>query len=320
MKTAVFVLNFGGPGSLKEVRPFLFHLFNEPEILIGVPAPIRFYLAAIISLIKGRSSKKAYAKIGGGSPQLYYTKKQSEQLEMLLQKKYGDKIKIFVAMRAWRPFIADVAREVKLWNPDKIILLPLFPQNSITTTVSCLREAKKHLNDYLQRGQLFEINGWHDNKEYIRLLQHSIQEQIITLSPEEKEKSHVLFSAHSLPLKTVRRGDVYPEETKRTVELVAANLSLPWSLSFQSRNGPLPWLEPYTDREIIRLAKLGIKNLIVVPVSFVSDHIETLYELDIEFAHLAKRNGIEKYLRARVFNEDLRFTELLANLVQKKLL
>ncbi|MCS6984378.1 MAG: ferrochelatase [Leptospiraceae bacterium] len=318
-KIAILFLNFGGPQNLKEVTPFLFRLFRQREILYGIPLPMRIFLAALIALLKSKNSRQNYAKIGGGSPQLAYTWTQAEKSTGFLKEMLQVEVRAFVGMRSSKPSFQDAILEIKKFQPQKLVVLPLFPQNSLTTTKPYLEDIRKLLQRYKLLYEIYEISGWHDHPTYIKLKRCLLQEKLALLKEEEYSYSHVLFTAHSLPYHLIKKGDSYQKETEKTVSLIAESLPLSYSLAYQSRLKGQRWLSPYTDAEIMRLAREGIKNLIVMPVSFVSDHIETLYELDHQYRQLAHSYGIEKYLRCRTFNDDENFALFLAQLIQEKL-
>lgn len=306
MKTGVLLLNFGGPNNLAEVKPFLYRLFADPAVLVGVPTPLRQILAFFIAQVKGGSSIEAYRSIGGSSPQLKWTEAQAAGLRKLLDERA---FRVEIGMLLNEPRIEKALIALKAWGAERLVLLPLFPQFSTTTTGSCFTEVKRSLKALGWSPALKWIESWPDHPGYIQLLR-------ATLDEVAGDASHILFSAHSLPMKIVERGDPYPEQVRRTIEAVTRDLKRPWSLSYQSRNGKMPWLAPYTEDEIARLGREGKRSLAVVPVSFVSDHIETLYELDLLYADLARKNGIESYRRARSFNDDPAFARLLGSLVQ----
>lgn len=305
-KRGILLLNLGGPETLDDVKPFLYNLFSDPDILVGVPAPFRQALAFLISRIKGQESVKIYEKIGGGSPQLRWTRRQAELLEDSLGR---GQVRVAVGMRAWNPTIEQGLSELKAWGAEELVLLPLFPQFSTTTTGSCFKEARRVLAKLGWNVPIIEIEHWSDHKTYVQLLRRTLDEAVEQALPNGP--FHVLFSAHSLPMKVIERGDPYPQHVDLTVQGVARGLEHPWSLAFQSRNGPVPWLKPYTEDEIARLGRSGVKQIVVVPVSFVSDHIETLYELDQLYADLARESGITGYYRARSFNDDPQFINVL---------
>jgi protoporphyrin/coproporphyrin ferrochelatase len=315
MKTGIALLNFGGPWTLKDVKPFLYRLFVNPSVLVGVRAPFRHLLAYTIAQVKGPSSIKCYESIGGGSPQLRWTESQAEGLRRLTG---NGTVRVAIGMRSAEPSIEQALRELKEWGAEKLILLPLFPHFSTTTSGTCFDEAWASLKRLDWHPTVREIECWPDDPRYIALLRKTVDEAVERAEKEregEEAAIHILFSAHSLPLKIVKRGDRYPADIERTIKAATKELRHPWSLCFQSRNGKMPWLEPYLEDEIARLGREGVRRVIVVPVSFVSDHIETLYELDQLYAGQAKASGITHYYRARTFNDDPEFARVLHSIV-----
>ena len=315
MKNGILLLNFGGPWTLSDVKPFLYKLFVNPAVLVGVPTPLRQALAFTIAQVKGPSSTRCYESIGGGSPQLKWTRIQAEGLRELLN---TDEVKIEVGMRSAEPTIETALRKLKDWGAGRVVLLPLFPQFSTTTTGTCLQEVWDSLSRLDWNPLLHEISHWPDHDGYASLLRKTLDEVLAEAVAErgcETDEIHVLFSAHSLPLKIVERGDPYPSDVERTISAVTRDLKHPWSLCFQSRNGKLPWLQPHLEDELKRLGRMGVRRVVVVPVSFVSDHIETLYELDQLYASQAREHGITHYYRARTFNGDPEFPRVLHSIL-----
>lgn len=314
VRNGVALLNFGGPWTLDDVKPFLYRLFVNPSVLVGVPAPLRPLLAYTIAQVKGPSSIKSYKSIGGGSPQLRWTQMQAAGLQNLL----GDSVRIEVGMRSAEPSIEHALRQLKDWGAERLILLPLFPHFSTTTSGTCFEEVRAALKRLNWNPLVREITNWPDHEGYASLLRRTVDEVIEEAEAERgtsTDRIHILFSAHSLPMKIVELGDPYPSDIKRTITAITKGLNHPWSLCFQSRNGKLPWLEPYLEDEIKRLGVEGARRLVVVPVSFVSDHIETLFELDQLYADLAKAHGITHYHRARTFNGDPEFPRVLRSVL-----
>lgn len=317
MKTGILLLNFGGPWTLSDVKPFLYRLFANPRVLVGVPSPVRQLLAFTISQVKGPSSVRSYRSIGGGSPQLKWTAIQADGLRGLLN---DNSVRVVMAMRSAEPSIETALDQLRFWGADELILLPLFPQFSTTTTATCFDAVEEILAQSDWKPAVREIDSWPDHPDYISLLRSKVDEVIIQAESEREDPAapiHLLFSAHSLPMKIVNLGDPYPLEVERTVQAVTRGLEHPWSLAFQSRNGKLPWLEPYLEDELKRLGRQGIKRVVVVPISFVSDHIETLYELDQLYANLAREHGITHYYRTRCFNDDPQFPRVLHSILQE---
>ncbi|HYX41362.1 MAG TPA: ferrochelatase [Pyrinomonadaceae bacterium] len=317
-QTGIALLNFGGPWTLADVKPFLYRLFVNPAVLVGVPAPVRQLVAYSIAQVKGPSSIASYRSIGGGSPQLGWTQVQADGLRQQLTNGRSASVRIEIGMRSAEPTIETALGNLKAWGADELVLLPLFPHFSTTTTGTCFDEARAALRRSGWHPPVREVVNWPDHPAYITLLRRTVDEAIARAEAERnggRDPLHVLFSAHSLPLKIVRRGDPYPQDVARTIKAVTDGLTHDWSLCFQSRNGKLPWLEPYLEDEIKRLARAGVRRLVVVPVSFVSDHIETLFELDQLYATLAREQGITHYTRARTFNGDPEFPRVLRALL-----
>ncbi len=313
MKIAIVLFNLGGPDNLEAVRPFLRNLFSDPEI-IRVPSFIRALLARFIAYRRAPVARKIYAKIGGGSPLLPETKLQAQALEMALGEK-GFEAKCFIAMRYWRPFTAEAAAAVKAFAPDKVVLLPLYPQYSTTTTRSSrgawAKDAKSLKLDLPTR----EICCYPTEGGFIAAVVARMREVMAKAKPDIEYR--VLFSAHGLPKKIVEAGDPYQSQVEMTAAAVVKELgqeNLDWTVCYQSRVGPLEWIGPATDDEIRRAGAQG-KGLIVVPVTFVSEHSETLVELDIDYAELAQRAGVGDYLRAQTVRDHAGFIAGLAGLV-----
>jgi ferrochelatase len=316
-KTAVVLFNLGGPDRPGAVRPFLFNLFNDPAI-IGAPAPLRWLLAQWISRRRAPVARKIYEELGGGSPLLANTRAQARVLEAALNADDADsETKVFIAMRYWHPMSDETARAVKAYGPDQVALLPLYPQFSTTTTGSSVADwgraaAQAGLTAPCrtlccyptQAGFVAEVAG---------LLRAALA--------EAGAGSRVLFSAHGLPKKFIERGDPYQWQVEQTAAAVVAALdetALDWTICYQSRVGPLEWIGPSTDAEIARAGTEG-KSVVVVPIAFVSEHSETLVELDIEYRRLAEEKGVPGYLRVATVDAGAAFIEGLAELVHATL-
>jgi ferrochelatase len=332
-KTAVVLFNLGGPDGLGAVRPFLFNLFNDPAI-IDKPGPLRWLLAQLISRRRAPIARQIYRELGGGSPLLANTRAQADALEAALNAGGGDgETKVFIAMRYWHPMSDETARAVMTYGPDQVVLLPLYPQFSTTTTGSSIADwaraaAKAGLTAPTrslccyptQPGFVAEIAG---------LLRAGLAEAEAPAEALAKggalaeggNGARVLFSAHGLPKKFIEGGDPYQWQVEQTAAAVAAALNQPgldWTICYQSRVGPLEWIGPATDAEIVRAGKQG-KALVVVPVAFVSEHSETLVELDIEYRRLAERNGVPHYIRVATVGTGAAFIEGLAELLRAAL-
>lgn len=312
-KLAVVLFNLGGPDGPRAVRPFLFNLFRDPAI-IGLPAIARYPIAALISASREKMAKANYAIMGGGSPLLPETEKQARALEAELAKSLPDvEAKCFIAMRYWNPLTGETAKQVKAFAPDEIVLLPLYPQYSMTTTGSSLKAWRE---TYSGPGRQTTVCCYPDEAGLIEAHARLIRETW------EKAGSptnlRLLFSAHGLPEKVILAGDPYQKQIEATAAAVAAKLpaELDWTVCYQSRVGPMKWIGPSTDDEIRRAGADG-KGVIVTPIAFVSEHVETLVELDHEYAELAKDVGVTPYIRVPALGDAPEFIGGLAGMVAK---
>ncbi len=315
MKKAIILFNLGGPDKLENVEPFLFNLFNDPAIL-NLPFFLRYPLAKLISNRRAPIAKKIYEEIGGASPILKLTEEQSDVLEKKLnQNQIVDEYKCFVVMRCWHPRASEVIKNVQLYNPDEVILMPLYPQYSAATSGSSIKEWKNicKKNNYITKTSI--ICCYPTDKNFINAHTKEIIKKIKDLN-----NFKLIFSAHGLPKKNIKKGDPYQWQVEQSVNKIIQNLNfkdLDWILSYQSRVGPLKWIGPSTDDIIVENAKIG-KHIVLVPIAFVSEHSETLVELDIEYKKLAEDNGCKQYTRvpALGINED--FIKAMTELIIKK--
>jgi len=314
-KTAVVLFNLGGPDRPESIRPFLFNLFNDKAI-IGLPQPFRFFLAKLISARRAPVAAEIYEYLGGKSPLLENTKAQARALESLL----GKNFKCFNAMRYWRPFAGEVAEEVKTYNPDKIILLPLYPQFSTTTTGSSLLDWDHAARKTGLEKPTAAICCFPTDDHFITAHAKAIEPYLDKI--KNTDSARILFTAHGLPEKIVKGGDPYAWQVEKTVAAIVASLKknrkrkLPEHVvCYQSRVGPLKWIGPSTEEEIVRAGNEG-KGLVVVPIAFVSEHSETLVELDIEYKELARAHNIKHYLRVPALGPSKDFIRVLAGLVK----
>ena len=312
MKTAVVLYNLGGPDGPDAVQPFLFNLFNDPAIL-RQPAPIRWLLAKLISSRRAPVAQKIYAELGGGSPILGETKKQEEALSTALGD--PDSFRTFIAMRYWHPFAEECAVEVTAWQPDRVILLPLYPQYSTTTTESFLKIWPVAAKKAGLAAETISLCCYPAEDGFIAaiadLARPAIEEAKNTGTPR------VLFSAHGIPKKFVADGDPYQAQIELTVAAVVEKLAIPdldYLICYQSRVGPVEWLKPYTDHAITEAATEG-RPIVVVPVAFVSEHSETLVELDIEYKKLATDLSAPAYIRVPTVGAAPAYIEGLASMV-----
>ena len=291
-KLAVVLFNLGGPDRLDAVRPFLFNLFRDPAI-IQLPVIARYPLAALIAATRTKTAQANYALLGGRSPLLPETEAQGAALQAELASR-GLDARVFVAMRYWRPFAAETAREVAAFAPDEIVLLPLYPQYSTTTTASSVGEwARVYRGPGRTRTVCCYPNAIGVVDAHVAAIRSTWE------AAGQPGDIRLLFSAHGLPQRVVDAGDPYEAQVRATAAAVAQRLPelADWQVSFQSRVGRLKWLEPSTEAAIRQAGRDG-KGVLIAPIAFVSEHVETLVELDREYAHLAAQLGVAPYLRA----------------------
>jgi ferrochelatase len=307
-KIAVILLNLGGPSSMEEVKPFLFSLFYDPAI-ITLPNPFRYILARLISWGRFKKTQQIYSFLGGGSPLLKNTQDQARALEEELGKNY----RVFVSMRHAKPLVKETFQEVMGYKPDKIILLPLYPQYSTTTTGSALKTWEEAL-----KNENVSIRTVHSYPKEPGFLE-TIKEKILPHYQEAQKYGvpRVLFTAHGLPEKVIKGGDPYQRHVEETARCLVECLKLPsldFVLCYQSRVGPLKWIGPQVEEEIT-VASRAKRPLVVVPLSFVSEHSETLVELDITYRALALKEGCPVYRRVETVQTHPLFIKGLAQLV-----
>jgi len=315
MKKAVILFNLGGPDKLENVEPFLFNLFYDPAIL-NLPRFLRYPLAKLISNRRAPIAKKIYEEIGGASPILKLTIDQSNSLENKLNDEdQKNEYKCFIVMRCWHPRAENVINEVKNFNPSEVILLPLYPQYSAATSGSSIKEwhdvCKK--NHYNVKTSI--ICCYPTEANFINAHVDEIRKKIKDLSNYK-----LIFSAHGLPEKNIKKGDPYQWQVEQSVNEIVNKMNiknLDWILSYQSRVGPLKWIGPSTEDVIVENSKIG-KKIVLVPIAFVSEHSETLVELDIEYKELANKNGCVEYLRIPALGVNVNFISSLSNLVINK--
>jgi ferrochelatase len=310
-KIAIVIFNLGGPDSQDAVKPFLFNLFND-KYIITLPRIFRYMIAWLISARREKTAQKIYSLIGNKSPILQETTAQKEALEQALQGKLNATFEIFIAMRHWHPMPDEVAMKVKEYSPDEIILLPLYPQFSTTTTASFVEDFKRAIKEInFDNIPLKTICCYPTDQVFIKS-----HVEIIKQSVKDKKDYRMLFSAHGLPEKIIKSGDPYQWQIEQTVGNIVGELgidNLDYKITYQSRVGPMKWIGPNTEDEI-KLAVQEKKSLVIIPIAFVSEHVETLVELDIEYKHIADNGGID-YTRIPTLRADSNFTNSLANLV-----
>ena len=313
MKLAVVLFNLGGPDSLDAVEPFLRNLFGDPAI-ISLPDVIRRPLAWFVAKRRAPLARTIYAHIGGRSPILPETEAQARALGGALREA-GHDAKCFIAMRYWHPMTAETAAAVKAYGPDKIVLLPLYPQFSTTTTQSSLAEWRKEAEQARLSAPQHQVCCYPIGEGFVAAVAEQLRDALIHVKPGISYR--VLFSAHGLPKRVVEKGDPYQWQVEQSVAAVLARLGhsgLDASICYQSRVGPLEWIGPATNAEIARAGREG-KGLIVVPIAFVSEHSETLVELDIEYAKLAREERVPDYVRIPAVKTHPSFIGGLAGLV-----
>jgi ferrochelatase len=307
--TGVLLLNLGGPDSIEAVRPFLYNLFSDREIIRLGPSFLQKPIAALIAATRSGKTASMYSLIGGKSPILDITKAQAAELEKLLNRS-NEKYRVYIGMRYWHPFIEDTAAQMHSDGIKEVIAIGLYPHYSIATTGSSFRKVKEVMKNYPGISIRF-IESWYDYPLYIDAMVERIKSGMESFISE----AEVLFSAHSLPQKFIDEGDPYLKEIEGTISAITNKIAIRSHLSFQSKSGPVKWLEPSTEHMIEELARKGVKNLLVVPISFVSDHIETLYEIDILYKEMAAGLGINMK-RTESLNTSQVFLKALAEIVR----
>ncbi len=313
-KTAVVLLNLGGPLKESDIRPFLFSFFRD-ENVITAPNPLRFLIALWIAVTRSKgAAKDSYAHLGGKSPLLENTEAQARALEAELQKT-NPAAKVFIAMRHWHPRSFETAAAVAAFQPDKIVLLPLYPQYSTTTTLSAFQDWDRAAEKAgLACVPSQRVCCYPENEGFVAASAEKILE---TLTRAKGQKIRLLFSAHGLPEKIIQSGDPYQKQIERTVAAIVRKIDIPgldWQVCYQSRVGRLKWIGPPID-EALRKAADDKTGVAVYPLAFVSEHVETLVELDIEYLHRAAALGIGAYLRVPAVGDHPRFIAGLKNLV-----
>lgn len=312
-KKGIVLLNLGGPDSLDAVKPFLSNLFSDREIIRLGPSFLQKPIAWMIAATRAGKTKENYKLIGGRSPLLKITNAQADALRATLSRR-GRDMATYVGMRYWRPFIHEALEKAVGDGVNELVALPLFPQYSKATTGSCFNQLKKSSSRHEIKIKFIE--SWHNHPRYIEALADSILVGLREFGARGPNEVAILFSAHALPKSFVEEGDPYVDQVKATIAAVVRVINASnWHLAFQSRSGPVEWITPSTDEMIKRLASEGVKKVLMVPVSFVSDHIETLYEIDILYKKQAEKLGLT-LVRAPSLNAAPKFIEALADIVE----
>lgn len=316
-RVGVLLLNLGGPDKLEDVQPFLYNLFSDPEI---IRLPFRWLQRPLAWFIASRRTKRSqenYKQIGGGSPLRQITEAQGEALQTKLQE-MGSNASIYIGMRYWHPFTEEALARIIQDEVQKLVILPLYPQFSISTSGSSFRLLEKiwQENTTLQKIDYALIPSWYKQPGYLQAMADLISQELSQFP--DPDRVHVFFSAHGVPKSYVEEaGDPYQQEIEECTELIMRTLKRPnqYTLAYQSRVGPVEWLQPYTEDAIAELGAKQVKEMVVVPISFVSEHIETLQEIDIEYREIAEEHGIECFRRVPALNTHPLFIKALADLV-----
>ena len=316
-RRAVVLFNLGGPDSLDSVRPFLFNLFNDKAIF-RLPQPFRSWLAAFVAKRRTPIAVEIYRHLGGSSPLRANTEAQAAALYQALGG--GPNVKVFIAMRYWHPFTAQTVADVQTWKPDEIVLLPLYPQFSTTTSASSLGLWQKTARSMGLRIKTRTVCCYPTEPGFIAALADLIKPQLT--EARRHGKPRLLLSAHGLPERVVAGGDPYQFQCEETAKAVVAALGLEdevdWGVCYQSRVGPLKWIGPSTDEEI-RRAGADKVPLVVAPIAFVSEHSETLVEIEIEYRHMAEQAGVPRFERVPAVGTHPDFIAALVSLVRAAL-
>lgn len=319
-RTAVVLFNLGGPDQPSAVRPFLFNLFSDPA-MIRLPGPLRWVFAQVISRLRARTAEDIYARIGDKSPILEETAAQAQALADELADSAGE-LKVFIAMRYWHPFASETVAQVAVWAPDRVVLLPLYPQYSTTTTASSAADWDRAAKRSGLAAPVHTVCCYPSQEAFIEAHADQIRDGLARARAEApKAVVRVLFSAHGLPKRIVDAGDPYAWQVERTAAAIAAAVGDPdldWRVCYQSRVGPLEWIGPATSEELV---DAGAKDCAVVlaPIAFVSEHSETLVELDIQYRRLADQAGVAAYVRVPALGKHPGFVAALADMTRAAL-
>ncbi|WP_017654022.1 ferrochelatase [Fortiea contorta] len=316
-RVGVLLLNLGGPDKLEDVGPFLFNLFSDPEIIRLPFTWLQKPLAWFIASRRTKTSQANYKQIGGGSPLRRVTEAQGEALKEYLGD-LGQEANIYVGMRYWHPYTEEAIALLTQDNIEKLVILPLYPQFSISTSGSSFRLLEKLWQEdpKLQQVEYTVIPSWYKQPSYLQSMAQLIAQELDQFP--QPDKVHIFFSAHGVPKSYVEEaGDPYQQEIEECTQLIMQTLNRPNAhiLAYQSRVGPVEWLQPYTEDALKELGAAGVKDLVVVPISFVSEHIETLQEIDIEYREIAEESGIHNFRRVPAPNTHPLFIKALADLV-----
>lgn len=315
-RRAILFIQLGGPETLDDVPAFLYRLFSDPDVIRVRPAPLRKAIAAAIATGRANASRKLYATIGGGSPIRRLTQQQAEGTERLLREE-GREVVVRAAMTCSAPLVEDVVKDLAADGVDRFLAFPLYPQYSLTTTKGALERSRAAVRQSAPRGRLEELSSWPAHPGFVAAHAELIREELARFPDPRPEAVHLLFSAHSIPRKLVtKEGDPYPREVETSIRAILARLDWkgPSTLAYQSKLGPVEWLGPPTIEAIRELGRSGARQVLAVPIAFVTDHVETLYEIDQLFGEVARRAGITHFRRTPGLNDRPTFLRALADL------
>jgi ferrochelatase len=317
-KTGIVLAQLGGPRDQREVESFVRAIFADPDVVPIPGGPVSSTAFGwLVAKARGPFVRKNYGLIGGGSPIMEITAAQARALEEELRAR-GHDVQTAVAMRYTRPDTYDAVRELMRAGIERLVLLPLYPQYSLATTGSSESELRRVMAELDFDVPLDVVRTWYDHPSYLDLQAKLVTEMLERLPEEKRENAPVLFSAHGLPQKVVDRGDPYPEETAATIAGVVARVPYPIDgrVGYQSRTGPVNWIGPGTEEVLADFAREGRSMVCMVAVSFVSDHIETLYEVDMLFRDEAEKFGIHEYHRSEMMNDRPEVGPMLADVMK----
>jgi ferrochelatase len=317
---AILFLQLGGPENLDEVPGFLYRLFADPDVIRVKPAILRKAIARSIALARTRASRQLYASIGGGSPIRRWTEAQAAAVEKLLRIS-GRDVLVRAAMNCSNPMVEDVVADLAARGARRFLAFPLYPQYSLTTTKGALERSRNAVEQFGGGARLHEVGSWPTHPGFVASHAEAIGKEIARFPDPRPESVHLLYSAHSIPKKLVTRdGDPYPREVEASIGAINDLLGnrSPWSLAYQSKLGPIEWLGPATLQAIGELGRREVRQVLAIPIAFVSDHVETLYEIDQLFGEEARRAGIEHFRRTPGLNDQPTFLAALADIASSQ--
>jgi ferrochelatase len=322
MNVAVIISNMGGPDSLEDIEPYLYNIFIDPDIIdIPLPSPLRKRFVRWFARKRAPESTEIYRQIGDKSPLLEITRRQAQLLEASLNEEGTARFQVFPAMRYWHPLVEEVWSRIAAEGFDKLIVVSMYPFYSTTTTGSLLNlVARLNEKGDFGRDDLLFVDRYGDHPAFVNAMAEQILRALVKAEIRDRENIHLLCSVHSIPERRVKKGDPYRTEVERCVEALRKRLpdNVKIHLSFQSKIGPIKWLEPATPNKIDELAQSGVTELVAYPLGFVADNSETLYEIGILYKNRAHDKGIEHFLRIDALNTDTLFIDALKQIIREK--